>query len=159
MKRRAFTQPRRCGKRWTQLFWNFGASNSFLVISREIIMLRLIAALGMVAVLTGCAVPPGYPYYGQPSYPDYTQPYYPDFGYGYGYGYEPDYASIGIWGGGGCCFYPYGWYGYGGRYWRGGNGWHGGWQGGWHGGGGHGGGGGTWTGGGGGMHGGGGSSR
>jgi hypothetical protein len=119
-----------------------GASASFLGVSRENIMLRLIAALGMAAALAGCAVAPGY--YG---YPDYGQAYYPGYPYGYGYDYAPVYGSIGIWGGGGgCCYYnhPHG-------YWHGGDGhWHG--DGGhWHGGngGGHGGGeGGHWEGGG-----------
>lgn len=106
-------------------------------------MLRLIAtlaALGLAATLTGCAVAPyGYPAYGQPYYP-----YYPDYGYGYGYGYTPAYGSINIWGGGGgCCYYGHG-------YWHGGHGGHGGWHGGGsHGGGSHGGGGGgSWAGGG-----------
>jgi hypothetical protein len=109
---------------------------------REIIVLKIGLALGIVVMLAGCAVAPGYGYgYAQPydPYYGYAQSYDPYSGYAYDPGYLPVYGAIGIWGGGGCCG-PY--YRHWDGYHHGGDrlGWHGHGGRGWHGGGGHGGG-------------------
>jgi hypothetical protein len=125
-----------CGNAQTQILLNSIARDFSDAYMKEKIVSRLVASIALIALaagLTGCAVAPAYDY-------SYAQPYYPGYGYAYG---PPVYGTIGIWGGGPCCYYN----GHGGDHWHGHGDWHGG---GWHGGGWHGGGyggshGGTWS--------------
>jgi hypothetical protein len=82
----------------------------------EKIVLRLISALGVAAVLAGCAVAP-YSDYGYYDYYGYGY----DYPYPYAYDYYPGYASIGFFGGGGRFFHHGGHHGF-----RGHGGMHGG---------------------------------
>lgn len=101
---------------------------------------RVLAGLtvgGLISLLSGCYVAPGYSYVQGNGYAG--DAYYgsgPAVVYDYPYGYYPYGYYGGGWGYYGCCYG--GWYGRG-RYGHGGHDWHGGGHGGYYRGGGHGG--------------------
>ncbi|RUL69588.1 hypothetical protein [Dyella choica] len=105
-------------------------------------VLACLTVAGLISLLSGCYVAPGYSYVQSNGYAG--DAYYgsgPAVVYDYPYGYPYGYYG-GAWGYYGCCYG--GWYGRG--YWHGGHDWHHGGGGGWHGHG-SGGGGGHWSGG------------